>query len=209
VPRNRVLADREGRGDLAVALARGHESNNLQLARRQATGVAVPRPFQARDVLHDALRISAEAREHIGRHRVEKQQGDEVEARLRADDSRVVRSDPRSFAAPTKCSQFWNAGEDEVRFVCEVRPALQFESLLETMFALAADGKTNKKGMPNPFRLAVIARAHFDTVRLPQPPAWLQRAGFILVVLALILLAIPGFAAKAAKRTVRPVLRFA
>jgi mannose-6-phosphate isomerase-like protein (cupin superfamily) len=73
--------------------------------------------------------------------------------------------------------RFWNAGEDEVRFVCEVRPALQFESLLETMFALAADGKTNCKGMPNPLRLAVIARAHFDTVRLPFPPAWLQKAG--------------------------------
>src|SRR5438093_7653369 len=76
--------------------------------------------------------------------------------------------------------KFWNMGEDEVRFVWEVRPALQFESLLETMFALAEDGKTNKKGMPNPLRLAVIARAHFDTVRLPQPPAWLQRAGLAL-----------------------------
>ena len=49
--------------------------------------------------------------------------------------------------------KFWNMGDEEVRFVCEVRPALQFESLLETMFALAEDGKTNKKGMPNPFRL--------------------------------------------------------
>src|SRR5438093_7262587 len=76
--------------------------------------------------------------------------------------------------------KFWNMGDEPVRFVCEVRPALQFESLLETMFALAADGKTNKKGMPNPFRLAVIARAHFDTVRLPQPPAWLQKAGLAL-----------------------------
>ena len=73
--------------------------------------------------------------------------------------------------------RFWNAGKDEVTFVCEVRPALQFESLLETMFALAADGKTNRKGMPNPLRLAVIARAHFDTVQLPFPPAWLQKAG--------------------------------
>jgi len=36
-----------------------------------------------------------------------------------------------------------------------------------------------------------------------------RRLYFILVVLALILLAIPGFAAKAAKRTARPVLRFA
>jgi quercetin dioxygenase-like cupin family protein len=28
--------------------------------------------------------------------------------------------------------KFWNAGDTEAQFVCEVRPALQFESLLET-----------------------------------------------------------------------------
>jgi hypothetical protein len=36
-----------------------------------------------------------------------------------------------------------------------------------------------------------------------------RRFYFTLVVLALILLALPGFAAKAAKRTVGPALRFA
>jgi mannose-6-phosphate isomerase-like protein (cupin superfamily) len=76
--------------------------------------------------------------------------------------------------------KFWNMGDEEVRFVCEVRPALQFESLLETMFALAADGKTNRRGMPSLLRLAVIANAHLDTVRLPFPPSWLQRAGLAL-----------------------------
>ena len=81
---------------------------------------------------------------------------------------------------PGQAHKFWNAGDEPVRFVCEVRPALQFESLLETMFDLAADGKTNKKGMPNPLRLAVIAKAHFDTVRLPFPPAWMQAAGLAL-----------------------------
>ena len=73
--------------------------------------------------------------------------------------------------------KFWNAGDDELHFVTVVRPALQFERLLETMFALAADGKTNRKGMPNPLRLAVIAKAHFDDVRLPFPPSSLQRLG--------------------------------
>ena len=76
--------------------------------------------------------------------------------------------------------KFWNAGDDEAHFVCEVRPALQFESLLETMFALALDGKTNRKGMPNPLRLAVIANAHFDTVQLPFPPALVQKLGLAL-----------------------------
>jgi mannose-6-phosphate isomerase-like protein (cupin superfamily) len=76
--------------------------------------------------------------------------------------------------------RFWNAGDVDVRFLCEVRPALEFESLIETMFALAADGKTNRKGMPNPLRLAVIARSHFDTVRLPFPPVWIQRTALAL-----------------------------
>jgi quercetin dioxygenase-like cupin family protein len=81
---------------------------------------------------------------------------------------------------PGTVHRFWNDGDVEARFVCEVRPALAFESLIETMFNLAADGKTNRKGMPNPFRLAVIAKAHFDDVRLPFPPAFLQRAGLAL-----------------------------
>jgi quercetin dioxygenase-like cupin family protein len=72
--------------------------------------------------------------------------------------------------------KWWNAGDSRLVFRCEIRPALQFESLIETMFLLAVDGKTNKKGLPNPFRLAVIARAHLDTVVLPFPPVWAQKA---------------------------------
>ncbi|MFL5918935.1 MAG: cupin domain-containing protein [Gaiellaceae bacterium] len=76
---------------------------------------------------------------------------------------------------PRTAHKFWNAGDAETRFTCEVRPAGQFEQLIETMFNLAADGKTSKKGMPNPLRLAVIARHHFDDVRLPMIPHVLQR----------------------------------
>jgi quercetin dioxygenase-like cupin family protein len=81
---------------------------------------------------------------------------------------------------PGQAHKFWNAGDEPARFRCTVRPALQFEQLIETMFSLAAAGKTNRKGMPNPLRLAVIARAHFDDVRLPFPPAWMQRLGLAL-----------------------------
>ncbi len=78
--------------------------------------------------------------------------------------------------APGVAHTWWNAGGDELVFQCEIRPALQFEALIETMFSLAADGKTNAKGMPNPFRLAVIANAYIDTVQLPVIPAWMQKA---------------------------------
>jgi len=76
--------------------------------------------------------------------------------------------------------RFRNVGDDTAHFVCEVTPALGFEQLIETMFSLAADGKVNRKGMPNPLRLAVIARHHFGDVQLPFPPARLQRLGLAL-----------------------------
>jgi hypothetical protein len=76
--------------------------------------------------------------------------------------------------------KFWNPGDDVARFLCEVRPALQFERLIETMFGLAAAAAPNKKGVPNPLQLAGVAHRHFDEVRLPFPPAWLQRLGLAL-----------------------------
>jgi quercetin dioxygenase-like cupin family protein len=97
-------------------------------------------------------------------------------------DGKELQAGPGDVAVvpPGTPHRFWNAGEEDARFVVEVRPALQFESLIETMFTLAAQGKTNRKGLPNPLQLAVIARAHFDTVRLSFPPVALQRVGLAL-----------------------------
>ena len=100
---------------------------------------------------------------------------------FKLDGEEIVAGPGETVIVPAGSShKFWNAGETEAVFVTEVRPALQFERLLETMFALANDGKTNKKGMPNPLRLAVIANAHFDDVRLPFPPAWMQKLGLAM-----------------------------
>ena len=70
--------------------------------------------------------------------------------------------------------------KEEIRFRTVVRPALSFETFLQTMYGLASDGKTNNKGLPNPFRLAVIMKEQFDLVRLPFPPPWVQRMGLAL-----------------------------
>ena len=80
---------------------------------------------------------------------------------------------------PGRRHRFANAGEGVARFRCEVRPALGFERFVQTMYGLAADGKTSRKGLPNPLRLAVIANAHFDDVRLPYVPARLQKAALL------------------------------
>jgi quercetin dioxygenase-like cupin family protein len=114
---------------------------------------------------------------HVHPHQTERFEVLEGQLELQVGSERL-RAGPGDVAtvAPGTAHRFWNGGETDVRFLCEVRPALEFESLIETMFTLAAEGKTNHKGMPNPLRLAVIAPSHFDTVRLPFPAAWLQRA---------------------------------
>ena len=78
---------------------------------------------------------------------------------------------------PGRVHRFWNETAYPVTFRCKVEPALEFERFIETMFALAADGKLNGRGMPSPLRLAAIANAHFADTRAPYVPAWLQKAG--------------------------------
>jgi quercetin dioxygenase-like cupin family protein len=85
-----------------------------------------------------------------------------------------------AVVAPGTPHRFWNAGAGEARFLCEIRPALRFESLIEAMFTLAAEGRTDERGLPGPLQLAVIADAHFDTVRLPFPPTPLQRVALAI-----------------------------
>jgi mannose-6-phosphate isomerase-like protein (cupin superfamily) len=118
---------------------------------------------------------------HVHPHQSERFEVLEGRVGLRVGDRELVLG-PGEVATvePGTPHRFWNAGAGEVRFLCEVRPALEFESLIETMFTLAAEGKTNRKGMPNPLRLAVIARRHFDTVRLPFPPSSVQRAALAI-----------------------------
>ena len=105
--------------------------------------------------------------------------GGELEFRIRKQ-TLLARAGDRVLVPAGTPHRFRNVGTETAHFVCTVTPALGFEQLIETMFSLAADGKVNSKGMPNPLRLAVIARHHFDDVRLPFPPAWLQRLGLAL-----------------------------
>lgn len=101
--------------------------------------------------------------------------------------------------------KFWNDGDEPIMFHCTISPALQFESLIESMFALARDGKTNRKGMPNPVRMASIARAHRDVIRLAGIPAWLQDLG-TLSAMPLAFVAGYGATYKPVSRPANPIL---
>jgi len=63
------------------------------------------------------------------------------------------------------------SSEEELRFVSELRPPLVFETIMETSFGLARDGKTTKQGIPkNPLQVAVLVdemRGMFYSSRAP------------------------------------------
>lgn len=71
--------------------------------------------------------------------------------------------------------EFRNRGDEVAHLVCELRPALGFESLLEAMFGgLAATSAGASRLCVFLGRVAIVD-AHFETVRAPFPPAAMQR----------------------------------
>lgn len=74
----------------------------------------------------------------------------------------------------------WNAGEEEVHALVELRPAsVRSETMLETVFGLAQDRKLSKTGIPrNPLRLALIVHDYEDQIFLASPPLAVQRVLF-------------------------------
>ena len=96
---------------------------------------------------------------------------------------------------------WWNAGPDEVHIRAKITPALRTEVFFETLFGLAADGKTNRKGLPNPLQLAVLMRDYQDELRLAGLPFGIQRAVFgPLAILGRLL----GYRGRYARYSARP-----
>ncbi|MEP7373848.1 MAG: cupin domain-containing protein [Chitinophagaceae bacterium] len=76
---------------------------------------------------------------------------------------------------------FRNSGNTEAHYIQEFYPALRIDRLFETFFALARDGKLNRKGAPNIFRTSVIMLAHEKEIRLAKPAWVLQKTLFTLL----------------------------
>ncbi len=60
---------------------------------------------------------------------------------------------------PAGVAHRWrNVGQTEAQVRVTLRPALDTETFFETLFGLARDGKTNRKGIPDPLQVAVAYR---------------------------------------------------
>jgi len=58
---------------------------------------------------------------------------------------------------------------------------LNIESFFKTYFALARDGKLNKRGLPNLFLIATISLAHQNEIGLANPPWIVQKTIFTIL----------------------------
>jgi quercetin dioxygenase-like cupin family protein len=67
---------------------------------------------------------------------------------------------------------WWNPSDAESATLIQLRPALDMETLFETMFGLAAEGKVNKRGVPNPLQMLVLARAYRREATPAPPLSW-------------------------------------
>lgn len=84
-----------------------------------------------------------------------------------------------AVAPPGVPHRFWNAGSEPARFIAEVRPASEgFVAFIETLYGLARDGKTNKRGLPGPLQAAVLFDAYRDEIAPASPPLPVQRILF-------------------------------
>lgn len=87
-----------------------------------------------------------------------------------------------TFTVPANAPHWMhNVSDEQGRLLWQVRPALQSQAFLETMWGLAADGKTNADGVPNLLQLAVILRAYANEFRAASPPYLLQRILFSIL----------------------------
>lgn len=84
---------------------------------------------------------------------------------------------------PGAVHYWWNGGDDEFHVRIEVRPAMRFETFLETVCGLARDGKTNETGgPPNVLMAAVLFSGRFkDHIYLARPSIPVQKTLFKLL----------------------------
>ena len=76
---------------------------------------------------------------------------------------------------------WWNAGGEEVQVRVQLTPAGRMETFLETIYALARTGRTDRNGIPSFLQLAVFAPSYFDTNHIVRPPLVVQRLLFGLL----------------------------
>lgn len=88
---------------------------------------------------------------------------------------RIVAEGEELIVPPGTPHKWWNTTDEKVHIDYVVQPALPLDRFLESVFALVQAGKSDKKGLPSPLRMAPILRRHWDVLYLAKPPLPIQK----------------------------------
>jgi mannose-6-phosphate isomerase-like protein (cupin superfamily) len=89
------------------------------------------------------------------------------------------RANERLEIAPGVAHDWENASPTEpLRFLVELRPALEWETLFESLFAMARDGLTKPDGSPPLLAMAHALHTYPDHFYLAKVPIWIQKQLF-------------------------------
>lgn len=152
-------------GETSTFLVTAADSNGRLLRLEMS---AAPRAAGAPEHVHPALTERYELLEGC------------LHVRVRGKERVVAAGDRLEIPAGSPHS-FWNADDEPARVRVEYEPAGTFEFFMETVYALAAAGKTNPAGTPKLLQAAVIAREHLDDIALAKPPLAVQRVLFAVL----------------------------
>ena len=79
---------------------------------------------------------------------------------------------------PGAVHDWWNVGEGEAHLIVDIRPAQRFELMIQNLYGLANDGRTDERGVPNLLPLALFAREFRREGEFIRPPRIIQRLLF-------------------------------
>jgi mannose-6-phosphate isomerase-like protein (cupin superfamily) len=116
----------------------------------------------------------------------------------------LARPGVRYVALPGVPHRMVNHTEQDATLFSTSIPALRMDELLETVWGLASDGKTNRWGYPNPLRAAAIAAEFSDDMVLAAPPPWVQKLVLRPLLPLARLLSYPGTYVPVSRRRLRP-----
>jgi quercetin dioxygenase-like cupin family protein len=88
----------------------------------------------------------------------------------------ILRAGEAATVPPGTLHGWWNESSDEVHAIIEFRPALDTESLFETLYGLMRDGKTTGKGVPHPLQVLAVLEEYKNEIAIPLVPIRMQRA---------------------------------
>lgn len=83
--------------------------------------------------------------------------------------------------APNSVHAMWNATGEPASVNWKVRPAMNTEHLLETIFGLAVDGRVNPQGVPGLLQTALTVNKYHPVFRMASPSFPLQKIVFALL----------------------------